>query len=151
MNEVIQVQLIEMVISILSVAITSVILPLVAKLIISKLNNDRHKEIVEDVSDAVSRSVEFLEARMVKQLKTDGKWDSKAQREALDSAISMAIDELSNATIKNLKLTGSDLRTRIEKEIEKYIMEKKNQTGLAVLGTVETSALPETSEEKGEA
>lgn len=136
MKEMFEVQIVEMVISILSTIITAVILPLVAKLIMSKLNNDRLKGIVEDVSNTISRAVDFMEVRMTNQLKEDGCWNAETQKQVLNAAIDMAIKELSDSTIKNLKLSETELREYIEGEIEKYILNKKEAKALSENNTI---------------
>lgn len=125
MKEMLEMQLVELVISTLFTLITVVILPLLAKLILSKINNDKQKGIVTDMFDAVSRTVSFLEVRMAQQFKEDGNWNKDTQREVLEAAIDTVIGELSDVTIKKMKLTGESLRARVEKEIEKYLLEKK--------------------------
>lgn len=125
MKEMLEMQLVELVISTLFTLITVVILPLLAKLILSKINNDKQKGIITDMFDAVSRTVGFLEVRMTQQFKEDGNWNKDTQREVLEAAIDMVIGELSDVTIKKMKLTGESLRVRVEKEIEKYLLEKK--------------------------
>lgn len=126
MSDVIQSQLIELVISILSTAITVVILPLVAKFLTAKINNEKINEAITDITNVVSRSVEFVEVRMVQQLKADGKWNSETQKEVLETAVETAMNDLSKVTIKNLKLTAPEIRDLLEKEIEKYILGKKD-------------------------
>lgn len=126
MSDVIQSQLIELVFSILSTAITVVILPLVAKILISKINNEKINEAITDITNVVSRSVEFIEVRMVQQLKADGKWNSETQKEVLNAAVETAMNDLSEVTIKNLKLTAPEIKDLLEKEIEKYILGKKD-------------------------
>lgn len=126
MSDVIQSQLIELVISILSTAITVVILPLVAKFLMAKINNEKINEAITDITNVVSRSVEFVEVRMVQQLKADGKWNSETQKEVLETAVETAMNDLSEVTIKNLKLTAPEIRDLLEKEIEKYILGKKD-------------------------
>ena len=126
MSDVIQSQLIELVISILSTAITVVILPLVAKFLTAKINNEKINEAITDITNVVSRSVEFVEVRMVQQLKADGKWNSETQKEVLETAVETAMNDLSEVTIKNLKLTAPEIKDLLEKEIEKYILGKKD-------------------------
>lgn len=125
MKEMFEAKLIELVISFLFTVITAVVLPLLSELILSKIKNDKQKGIAIDMLNAVSRTVDFLEVRMTQQFKEDGNWNKETQKEVLNTAIDMVIKELSEATIKNLKMNESDLRDRIEKEIEKYILEKK--------------------------
>lgn len=125
MKEMFEAKLIELVISFLFTVITAVVLPLLSELILSKTKNDKQKGIAIDMLNAVSRTVDFLEVRMTQQFKEDGNWNKETQKEVLNTAIDMVIKELSEATIKNLKMNESDLRGRIEKEIEKYILEKK--------------------------
>lgn len=110
---------------ILGTVITSVILPYLVTLIKSKVKNEKLNHVISELGDTVISSVDYINQTFVDQLKKDGKFDKKAQKEALSRAIMTVLNTLTNNTKKILEKEGIDINLLIEKLIEAYINEKK--------------------------
>lgn len=110
---------------ILGTVITSVILPYLVTLIKSKVKNEKLNHVISELGDTVISSVDYINQTFVDQLKKDGKFDEKAQKEALSRAIMTVLNTLTNNTKKILEKEGIDINLLIEKLIEAYINEKK--------------------------
>lgn len=114
--------------SLLGTIITSVILPIVVKLISAKIKNEKLKYVIDELGTTIATSVDYVNQTFVNQMKLDGKFDAEAQKQALIQATTYCFDTLTDSTKQIISAEGIDLQTLIEKRIEAQIAEnKKNQ------------------------
>lgn len=111
--------------SLLGTIITSVLLPIVVKLITAKIKNEKLKYVVEDISNCVITSVNYTNQTYVEALKAAGKFDANAQKEAKMQAINYTFEQLTESSKRILSSEGIDLQGMIEKQIEAKIAESK--------------------------
>lgn len=111
--------------SLLGTIITSVLLPIVVKLITAKVKNEKLKYVVEDISNCVITSINYTNQTYVEALKAAGKFDANAQKEAKIQAINYTLEQLTESSKRILSSEGIDLQGMIEKQIEAKIAESK--------------------------
>ena len=111
--------------SLLGTIITSVLLPIVVKLITAKIKNEKLKYVVEDISNCVITSINYTNQTYVEALKAAGKFDANAQKEAKMQAINYTFEQLTESSKRILSSEGIDLQGMIEKQIEAKIAESK--------------------------
>lgn len=111
--------------SLLGTIITSVLLPIVVKLITAKIKNEKLKYVVEDISNCVITSINYTNQTYVEALKAAGKFDANAQKEAKIQAINYTLEQLTESSKRILSSEGIDLQGMIEKQIEAKIAESK--------------------------
>ena len=119
--------LIECTISILSAVITTVLLPIIAQYAMAKINNQKLNSAIEDITQCVATSVDFMEQTMVAQLKSDGKWNSQTQQEVMNNAMNTAIKMMSDSTLQWLKANQKDAQDIVSCYIEAYIHSTKEE------------------------
>lgn len=110
---------------ILSSVITIVLLPALASWLKSKTENQDLQYVINELEQTVSTSVDYIEQTVVKQLKADGKWDAEGQKEALDEAVTVVLNSLTDKTAEILGKNGIDLESIIIKYIESKILSDK--------------------------
>lgn len=111
--------------SLLGTIITSVLLPIVVKLITAKIKNEKLKYVVEDISNCVITSINYTNQTYVEALKAAGKFDANAQKEAKTQAINYTFEQLTESSKRIISSEGIDLQNMIEKQIEAKIAESK--------------------------
>lgn len=111
--------------SLLGTIITSVLLPIIVKLITAKIKNEKLKYVVEDISNCVITSINYTNQTYVEALKAAGKFDANAQKEAKMQAINYTFEQLTESSKRIIGSEGIDLQNMIEKQIEAKIAESK--------------------------
>lgn len=125
MKEQIITKVIELVFTILSAVVVSVLLPAVKAWLQSKTENERLKAIIADVTSAVATCVDHAEQTIVSVLKEKGEWNDETQAEVLETVTSNVIDTLLETTKYHIENNGIDLENMIAQHIEAYIQQKK--------------------------
>lgn len=118
--------LIELAAVVISTVITAVILPKFKAWMNSKVENQKYRNAIEDLTDKVAVSVNYIEQTMVIQLKADGKWNSETQKEALNKAIDTVLANISESTLSYLTDNISDVAGFITSNIESHILNLKH-------------------------
>lgn len=111
--------------SLLGTIITSVILPLVAKLILAKIKNQKLNYVATELSTTIINAVDYTNQTFVEQLKADGKFDAESQRQAMNIACSYAFDCLTDSSKRIISSEGIDVYSMLERKIEAQIAQKK--------------------------
>lgn len=113
--------------SLLGTIITSFILPLFVKYLSTKIKNEKLKYVVNELSTTIINAVDYTNQTFVNQLKLDGKFDEKAQKQAMLTAINYAFDCLTESSKRIISSEGIDLYSLLEKKIEAQIAQKKEE------------------------
>lgn len=114
-------------ITIITSIITKVLLPELTLWIQSKVQNERLKAYIQDISTTVSTTVDFLEQTMVSQYKADGSWNKDTQEAVLQTAVQQVMDSITIQTKHMIEDQGIDVKSLITRHIESYIIENKNK------------------------
>ena len=125
MNDVIVTKLIECAFTILTIVITSVLLPALTAWLKSKTNNEKLKGMVDDISQTVRTCVDCCEQTTVATLKKSGKWDAETQADVRNSVILQTLDCLLSSTKTYAEANDINLNVIVEQYIEAYIQSKK--------------------------
>lgn len=125
MKEQIITKVIELVFTVLTTIVVSVLLPAVKAWLQSKTENERLKAIIADVTSAVATCVDHAEQTVVSVLKDKGEWNETTQAEVLETVMYNVIDTLLETTKDNIEANGIDIETMIAQRIEAYIQQKK--------------------------
>lgn len=125
MSNVIIENFLEIIITCLSTIITAVVLPFLVKYLNTKTNGETQKAILQDISETVATCVDYIEVRMVEQMKSDGTWNTKTQGIVLQESINLILENLSDRTLKTLDLYEDEIKSVIERHIEAYIFNKR--------------------------
>lgn len=126
MSEEITTKLITTIIGILGTIITTILLPYVVNCLKAKTNNETLKYVIDELNQTVVTGVDYIQQTFVEQLKKDGKFDSEKQKEALDKAVNVIWNDLSDRTVNFLKDNSIEIEKIIVKYIESYIASKKS-------------------------
>lgn len=111
--------------TILAAIITSILIPALSNWLKSKTENQRLKSVIDDLTQTVATSVDYLEQTAVNQLKADDKWNSESQADVLSTAVSEVISNLTSSTVEYIKTEQIDLDDLVTRHIESYIQGKK--------------------------
>lgn len=125
MSEVIMNSLAELIVSVLFLIISTILVPAVAAWLRSKTESEILKSVISDIEQTVKTSVNFVEQTVVGQYKSDGKWDSDAQKHALEMATAEVLHNLAMSTHNYLLSEGVDEEEVVHRYIESYIQSKK--------------------------
>lgn len=98
---------------------------LLVEMATDKIKNDKIDRIVREIGNAVSDAVAACNQTYVDDLKKVGKFDEKAQKEALQRALSAAIKSLSSDAMKYIKDNYGDTTSYLEDKIHATIGENK--------------------------
>lgn len=109
------------VITIVGGVITAVLIPMLVKWLSSKTNSENLQHLYKELGESSAKSVEYIEQTMVKQLKSDGKWDSDAQSKALQAAADEVAKNLTAKTKQLISKEGIDANQLIIRYIESHI------------------------------
>ena len=126
MSEEITTKLITTIIGILGTIITTILLPYVVNCLKAKTNNETLKYVIDELNQTVVTGVDYIQQTFVEQLKKDGKFDSEKQKEALDKAVNVIWNDLSDRTVNLLKDNSIEIEKIIVKYVESYIASKKS-------------------------
>lgn len=118
-------KIIELVFTILTTVVVSILLPAFTAWLKSKTQNERIKAIITDVSSAVAVCVDHAEQTIVSTLKEKGEWTSETQSEVLEQVTDNVINTLLDTTKQLIDANGIDLEDLVAKRIEAYIQSKK--------------------------
>lgn len=114
-------EVLELVLGLIAAIVTGVLLPKLAQLVTSKVQNETLNNVVFDLSNSAAVVVNYLEQTMVSQLKKDGKWNSETQKEVLDKAVELVLERLADKTISTLDKNSTNVTNLIVSYIEAYI------------------------------
>ncbi len=114
-------EVLELVLGLIAAVVTGVLLPKLAQLVTSKVQNETLNNVVFDLSNSAAVVVNYLEQTMVSQLKKDGKWNSETQKEVLDKAVGLVLERLADKTISTLDKNSTNVTNLIVSYIEAYI------------------------------
>lgn len=120
-------ELIVWVSSVICTLITAVLLPLITSALKSKIKNNQWANVIDEITNAVSTSVDCVQQTMVEQLKADGKFDKENQQDALKKAVELTLQSLSSTTKKAISDENIDIEQMLIKYIESAIINKKNK------------------------
>lgn len=111
--------------SLLGTIITSVVLPLIAKLLLAKIKSQKLNYVATELSTTIINAVDYTNQTFVEQLKADGKFDAESQRQAMNIACSYAFDCLTDSSKRIISAEGIDVYSMLERKIEAQIAQKK--------------------------
>lgn len=118
----------DIIISIISVAVTTVVLPLITlggtKLIQylnQKIKDEKTRNILTGITQIVERAVRSVFQTYVEALKKSGTFDKEAQANALSLAKAEVLKELNDDAIDFIKANFGDLPNFITNQIEATI------------------------------
>lgn len=111
--------------SLLGTIITSVVLPLIAKLLLAKIKSQKLNYVATELSTTIINAVDYTNQTFVEQLKADGKFDAESQRQAMNIACSFAFDCLTDSSKRIISSEGIDVYSMLERKIEAQIAQKK--------------------------
>ena len=98
---------------------------LLVEMATDKIKSDKIDRIVREIGNAVSDAVAACNQTYVDDLKKAGKFDEKAQKEALKRALSAAIKSLSSDAMEYIKNNYGDTTDYLEDKIHATIGENK--------------------------
>ena len=121
-------KIIELVFTILSTVVVSVLLPAITMWLKSKTNNERIQTIIADLSSAVASCVDYAEQTTVSALKEKNEWNADTQVEVLTAVTESVVNSLLDTTKQLIEANGIDLEELVAQRIEAYILSKKGST-----------------------
>lgn len=123
----------EIVINIISVAVTAVVLPLISLLgakltqwLSAKVKDEKASSFLTKATDIVFSAVRSVFQTYVDTLKKQGSFDADAQKEALSRAKQIVEGQLSGELAEYIKANYGDLDSWITTQIEAAINSLKN-------------------------
>lgn len=118
----------EIIISIISVVVTSVVLPLITlggtkliQLINQKIKDEKTRNLLTGLSTIVERSVRSVTQTYVDSLKKSGKFDQEAQQVALTLAKEEVLKELNQETKSFIETNYGSITDFVTTQIESTI------------------------------
>jgi hypothetical protein len=118
-------KVIELIFTILTTVVVSILLPAVTAWLKSKTNNEKIQAVIADISAAVVTCVDYAEQTIVPVLKEKDEWNSDTQVEVLDTVTSNVMDTLLETTKQIIEKNGINLEEIVAQKIEAYILSKK--------------------------
>lgn len=112
--------------TVITATITGVLIPALSNWLKSKTENEKLKSVIDDLTQTVKTSVDYLEQTVVNQLKADGKWSSESQAAVLSTAVSEVTSNITSSTAEYIKNELIDLDDLVTRYIESYIRSKKS-------------------------
>lgn len=123
----------EVIINIISVIVTSVVLPLLSicgaqliKLINSKIKNNEINKHLTLATEIVINAVRSVFQTYVESLKADGKFDEQSQKSALKKAKDIALSQMNSEIKKFIEDNYGDINNWLNIQIEASINCLKN-------------------------
>ena len=105
--------------------VTGILIPYITNLLKSKTDNTNLQYVIDEISQTVQTSVDYVNQTFVNQLKADGKFDAENQAKALQMAVEKSVNDLTSKTIKILGKDGIAVESLIIKYIEATIAKSK--------------------------
>jgi hypothetical protein len=118
-------KVIELVFTVLTTVVVSVLLPAVTAWLKSKTNNEKIQAVIADISAAVVTCVDYAEQTIVPVLKEKDEWNDDTQLEVLNTVTNNVIDTLLETTKQIIEKNGINLEEMVAQKIEAYILSKK--------------------------
>lgn len=122
----------EIIINILSVVVTSIILPIityigirVSKWLNTKIEDEKQRKILETITDIVTRNVSTVFQTYVETLKDNNKFDDEAKERAFDFAKLGIVKELTEESVAFIKENYGDINNWLASKIESTIYNLK--------------------------
>lgn len=123
----------EIIVSIISIVVTSVVLPLITlggtrliQYLNQKIKDEKTRTLLTGLTSIIERAVRSVFQTYVESLKKTNSFDKEAQTKALELAKSEVVKQLSNETATFIKETYGDVNTFITSQIESTINLLKN-------------------------
>jgi len=124
----------EILISVISVVITGVLIPLITwagtaliKWLNTKVKNEKSAEFLTQATTVVLNSVKIVFQTYVESLKKNGLFDEASQKLALTKAKDIALKQLSDDTISYITKNYVDFNNWLEVQIEATIESLKHK------------------------
>jgi len=116
-EDIIMIDWTQIIITIVTLILTAVIVPWLR----SKTNNESLQKVITEVGDAVATATDSIAKTFVDDIKADGKLSDEAKAKAMNDAISIVKNNISQKTIDYLKVNSIDMETYIKTKIEAYL------------------------------
>ncbi len=123
----------DIIISVISIVVTSVVLPLITfggtrliQFLNQKIKDERTKGILTNLTQIIERAVRSVFQTYVEALKKENKFTKDAQLKALDLAKVEVLKQISNETAEFIKDNYGDIDYFITSQIESTINLLKN-------------------------
>lgn len=107
----------QIIIAIATLIITAVIVPWLR----SKTNNEALQKVITEVGDAVATATDSVAKTFVDDIKADGKLSDEAKAKAMNDAIAIVKNNISQKTIDYLKANKIEAEDYIKSKIEAYL------------------------------
>ncbi|MEG1562171.1 MAG: hypothetical protein RR365_00760 [Bacteroides sp.] len=91
----------------------------------NSMNNQVVASVLSEAGDAVLQAVEYVSQTYVDNLKTQGKFDVEAQKQAFEKAKEAALTILTEESLELLTSITGDVETWLTTKIEQTVREKK--------------------------
>lgn len=126
----------DIIINIISVVVTSIVLPTITFLGIkltswlnAKIKNEKERALLTAITEVVTRNVASTFQTFVESLKKENKFDDKAQSNALRYAKEQILKELSDEAIGYISDSFKDVNSWLTTQIESTIYTLKSKNG----------------------
>jgi hypothetical protein len=118
----------DIIVSVISIVVTSVVLPLITlggtrliQFLNQKIKDEKTRTLLTGLTSIIERAVRSVFQTYVEALKKNNSFDKEAQVKALELARSEVTKQLSNETASFIKETYGDVNTFIISQIEATI------------------------------
>nr|DAG57658.1 MAG TPA: hypothetical protein [Caudoviricetes sp.] len=102
---------------------TTIVIPALGRWLRSKTNSEIIQYGINELSQTVITSVDYLEQTVVSELKNTEQWNADSQKYVLNMAVNTVINGLTKATKSVLE--QGDIDATVKRYIEAYIQSKK--------------------------
>lgn len=123
----------EIIINVISVLVTSIVLPLITFLGIkltswlnTKIKDEKSRTLLTGITEIVTRNVASTFQTFVESLKKENKFDEKSQSNALRYTKEQILKELSDEAIEYISDNFKDVNSCLTTQIESTIYNLKN-------------------------
>lgn len=123
----------EIIINVISVLVTSIVLPLITFLGIkltswlnTKIKDEKSRALLTGITEIVTRNVASTFQTFVESLKKENKFDEKSQSNALRYTKEQILKELSDEAIEYISDNFKDVNSCLTTQIESTIYNLKN-------------------------
>lgn len=127
----------EIIINVISVLVTSIVLPLITFLGIkltswlnTKIKDEKSRALLTRITEVVTRNVASTFQTFVESLKKENKFDEKSQSNALRYTKEQILKELSDEAIEYISDNFKDVNSWLTTQIESTIYTLKNKKRL---------------------
>lgn len=87
----------------------------------TKTKDRRIQLALQELQTVLIDGVEYTEQVFVAPMKEMGRWDTDAQKAALQKAAEYVVENLTQSTVKLIASDKDDLQTWVEQKIESYL------------------------------